>query len=68
LTKSKQKEAAMTSNSENPYETVKSSEGNEYFCPQRLLDRGAVGETDLSDRCVEADVVRRYSGNIDVTG
>ena len=58
----------MTGNPENPYETVKSSEGNEFFCPQGILNRGAVGDTDLSNRCVEADVVRRYSGNIDVTG
>jgi len=58
----------MKSYSENTYEHVKNSDGADYYCETGTFRASAGPADDLTDRCVEADVVRRYSGNILVKG
>ena len=56
----------MKNTSEKIYEHVKDSDGNDYYCETGTVGASPRPAGDLTDRCVETDVVRRYSGNIRV--
>ena len=54
----------MKTNSQKKYTPVKDSQGREQYCPVEI--GGLASESELSDACVEKDVVERYSGNIEI--
>jgi hypothetical protein len=57
----------MKSDYTRPFTAVKDADGNDLFCETGLSEDAGGPFDDLTDRCVETDVVRRYSGNIRIT-
>lgn len=54
----------MKNDSQINYTMVKDSQGTERYCP--LKTDAVVIADEISDACVEKDVVERYSGNIEI--
>ena len=56
----------MATKNKNTYFIVKGKHGNDYLCPLNAVKvRDAVSDQEL-DKCIEKDVVDRYSGDIDI--
>jgi hypothetical protein len=56
----------MSNYDDTEYIMTKAKNGQKFLCPINS-DRGHLDHSvDLNDDCIEEDVVRRYSGNINV--
>ncbi len=58
----------METHPETGFNHVKGEDGTDFYCETGPDPDKIAPEGDLSENCVESDVVRRYSGNIRVTG
>ncbi len=54
----------MKIDSEKKYTNVKDSQGTDHYCP--VETDNPASESEMSEACVEKDVVERYSGNIEL--
>lgn len=54
----------MKTESQKKFTRIKDPQGTDHYCPVEADD--AAAENELSDDCVEKDVVERYSGNIEI--
>jgi hypothetical protein len=54
----------MKTESEKKYANVKDPQGTDHYCP--VETDSPVSESEISEACVEKDVVERYSGNIEI--
>ena len=53
----------MAENESTRYRRVEDEDGNDFYCPTEGDRNG--GRPEESGECVEGDVTRRYSGNLD---
>ena len=56
----------MKTDKEERFTPEKNQDGTELYCPFDSEETSAVDAGQLSEDCVEKDVVERYSGNIDI--
>lgn len=58
----------METTNRNAYVRIQSPEGEDYLCARETVDRIRIAVENVSEECVEADVVGRYAGHIDAHG
>lgn len=53
-------------NTEKVYARITAKDNNDYICPLSAIPSDTPLDVDQLDDCVEADVVGRYSGNLNI--